>query len=1254
MAIGIVGILFLYVLCTGKCSRKIWKNIHDFAYKRYKKRNERKDGKIEEQETNNKHDETAENKNASTLLNPHLSVYEGTVLLMIVIVLTGLQIVMIPTFKHNFKRTFIENLTNSNESLVYKACNVLQRQYLGEELIYAVIALIVLFIIFITHRSNRFSNYIMIKYKFFFKNKVYQNVIEIRNKERKKVLQKKLVDIYMSRCQRCRYKTKANCFCKFISCFFCCTCYDRKKKEKDSSSILRILKLLFCIDLWCCVRGKIIKKMEREEKKENDRKAIELEINEVSQEWSNNQYKWPIPLLPYSTRNRLLSVAVYVVYIYDILNILTYLYSSFLNMPQMQILKNIDGILKDFLMRILHVIIISLKFYPILAVVDIEPHVATSLICFIYIFIMLSIKLVTSGFCSEAFEKFSIEQIENQVHNSKFMRWSQRLNLTNLFETDETEESRYRKIVNDKIPALFEKFFGPKAETIASTPSFLPTLINQSMNVTVSRSVFREKIANKTVGILNDLLDGWNEEETDWSTTVRNLIENLPLYISLSFLLARFLVTFVQLSIKFLERCYIDCKKKCLSAQDQQSLEALNSFALNNFYANKYGISKNKTINHNYDYVKNILSNIHIFEEIQDDEKEKLFSLVKLNKLKKIYSPVRHFRFSKQVVNTFMIAFILLYFFTVFILRTSTVFGAWLVRRIQLLFQIIFGNVLPSFSFRDHNLSIEITAACLITSLICFIQLYLSLRSFQKYVLQLHKGGELSNKNMKDNAKSKDLFPNLFKKDHQAVIPNKSNLRETMVSHSLHYPGYLIAYLTNSYFLMFAILFIFILVCKLIWYVPQAIEFILQIVLQIALLYLFRLLSQKALTRYVIQNNDSNFITNLTPYFVISYFNFFFDYFNGFVACMIHVWKKAMILLFYLPRLDKAMFSEKDASLLKQLDKGHLAYLNFVHMEHMYNNPILITFSDILVEMMFISYIKKSQLKAHIKKSLLKRNSKNNNEKRQESLEKLKSKTQEQQEQNKATNEDDKYLKSINVDFERRQNFIESQISEVPDENSADMVANFDSKKGKLFEQQLSLFVTKQPENFELKCTENADDDDDDDAKLKSKLERQATIRSVNGKSIYEEKLIETSFGGESIFIIPTEVEEVDNEIKNTKVKKQQERFKYQSYRRLCNIFYLYVLLKENRILCNFTAGNMIKENKTNIVKKQQKGSKSESFRETLKRIRGSSDSSSRSSNSEISTPPRILRRQSRTDEKSYSKEAYFEDDDEDDENCKE
>ena len=292
---------------------------------------------------------------------------------------------------------------------------------------------------------------------------------------------------------------------------------------------------------------------------------------------------------------------------------------------------------------------------------------------------------------------------------------------------------------------------------------------------------------------------------------------------------------------------------------------------------------------------------------------------------------------------------------------------------------------------------------------------------------------------------------------------------------------------------------------------------------------------------------------------------------------MIHVWKKAMILLFYLPRLDKAMFSEKDASLLKQLDKGHLAYLNFVHMEHMYNNPILITFSDILVELMFISYIKKSQLKAHIKKSLLKRNSKNNNEKRQESLEKLKSKTQEQQEQNKATNEDDKYLKSINVDFERTQNFIEaeenfilSQISEVPDENSADMVANFDSKKGKLFEQQLSLIVTKQPENFELKCTENADDDDDDDvnAKLKSKLERQATIRSVNGKSIYEEKLIETSFGGEGIFIIPTEVEEVevDNEIKNTKVKKQQERFKYQSYRRLCNIFYLYVLLKENRI----------------------------------------------------------------------------------------
>ena len=1322
MAIGIVIGLYLYVVCTGKFFRKTWKHIHDFADEINKKRIEKKDRKTEEQETNNKHEITItpiqnpENSNRQNeLVQPqdkmetfgskmkrHLKInmifYDGAVLLIIVIILTGLQILLIHTFKHNFKQTLIGNYRNANESIVYKMCNVLQRQYLSEELIYGIIAMFILLTIFITHQSKRFSNYIMIKYCYFFKKKVYKNSIEKEEEKRKKDRKTKLDE--MSRCQRCRYKTKNNCFCKFLSCFFCCTCCGGKKKEKNSSShgccytfcccelcantdcckivcmIVRILKLLLCIDFWCCIREKIMKK--RDESKENDR---ELESKDESQELSDNKYKWPIPLLPYSTTNRLLSVAVYVAYTYDILNIFTYLYSSFLSIPLMPFLKNKDGVLKDFIIQILQVVIIGFKFYPILAVADIEPHVATYSISFLYILVMWVIKLLNKGFCSrtEAFVKFSIEQIENQVHNSKLMRWNQRLNLTSRFEdgeTDETEESRYRKIVNDKIPSLFEKFFGSKAETITSTPSILPTLMTQSMNLTVSRSGFRKKIANKTVGFMNDFFDGWNQEETDWATTMRNLLENLPLYISLSFLLARFLVTSVQLSIKLFDRCCSNCKGTNLSDQDHQSLEALKNMVFKlstndkflaskrhhicNIYDKKYGISKYRIKNHNYDYVTNILTSIRIFEGIQDDENEKTisFCLAQLHKLKRIYDPVKHFRFSKQVVNTFMIAFMLLYFFTVFIVRTSTVFGAWLVRSIQLIFQIMFGSILPSFSFQDHNLNVEFAVACLITSLICFIQLLLSLKSFQKYILELHRGGELSNKNLKDNAKSKGLFLNLFKEDQHADISSKLNLGEMMASHSLHYPGYLIAHLTYSYFLMFAILFIVIVVFKLIWYIPQAVEFILQIFLPIALLFFLRLLSVKTFTRHIFRNNDSNFLTNLTPYFVVSYFNFFFDCFLGFVACMNRVWQTTIISLFYLPRLDKTMFNEKHTLLLQQMDKGHLAYLNFVHMEHLYNNPVLITFSDILIELMFISYIKKSQLKTHIRKSLLKQNSKNNNEKSEDSLRKLKSKTPpEQQEQNKATNEDDKYLKSISVDFERRQNFIEaqenlilSQISEVPDENSADTVANFDSKKRKLFEQKLSLVVTKQPQKFEHTCTENADDDDDDDddvnAKLKSKFERQVTIRSVNGKSIYEEELIETSVQDEIIFSISPKREK---EIKNTEVKKQQERFKYQSYRRLCNIFYMYVLLKENKILCDYTADTMIKKKKTNIVKKQRESPKSESFRETLKRISGSSGSSSSSSNSKISTAPRYLRRQSRTEEKSYLDETYFEDDEEDD-----
>jgi hypothetical protein len=82
------------------------------------------------------------------------------------------------------------------------------------------------------------------------------------------------------------------------------------------------------------------------------------------------------------------------------------------------------------------------------------------------------------------------------------------------------------------------------------------------------------------------------------------------------------------------------------------------------------------------------------------------------------------------------------------------------------------------------------------------------------------------------------------------------------------------------------------------------------------------------------------------------------------VACMSRVWQTTVISLIRLPRLDKSMFNRDEELLMRRLDKGHLAYLNYVRMEHWYNNPVLNGFCEMLIESMLYSQIYRAKYDA--------------------------------------------------------------------------------------------------------------------------------------------------------------------------------------------------------------------------------------------------------------------------------------------------
>ena len=61
----------------------------------------------------------------------------------------------------------------------------------------------------------------------------------------------------------------------------------------------------------------------------------------------------------------------------------------------------------------------------------------------------------------------------------------------------------------------------------------------------------------------------------------------------------------------------------------------------------------------------------------------------------------------------------------------------------------------------------------------------------------------------------------------------------------------------------------------------------------------------------------------------------------------------------YLTRIDTSMFNRDSDFLIRRLDKGYLAYSNYIKMEHWYNNPIVNGFCEMLIESMIYSKLNK-------------------------------------------------------------------------------------------------------------------------------------------------------------------------------------------------------------------------------------------------------------------------------------------------------
>ncbi|CAF0764307.1 unnamed protein product [Brachionus calyciflorus] len=320
-------------------------------------------------------------------------------------------------------------------------------------------------------------------------------------------------------------------------------------------------------------------------------------------------------------------------------------------------------------------------------------------------------------------------------------------------------------------------------------------------------------------------------------------------------------------------------------------------------------------------------------------KKQKPISFFKNLISKYVYENRRYFRYSKEFINTNMIAFILLYYITCLIIRKSSIIVSISSRLVILVINFIFelgaetemaymlpGNrQIKAFISSLHNeISFFIIMACCITTSIYVTQLLLGIRSFHTNVLNGYRG----------------VYENI-------PSPKKLSNGDIALS-SLHYSGYTIGYMLWGYLILFEISLVMILVVKVLIHFYFIAENLAKIILPILTIYLLKRILMWYLCSYLV--SDSNSMTqqfvlkNKKFYFILNHFNFFFDCFLGSFVCFVRMAKSSLAALFFMPRLDYSIFG----GFLESKDMGFLSYVSFIHMEVNQTHPVKLAFCELM------------------------------------------------------------------------------------------------------------------------------------------------------------------------------------------------------------------------------------------------------------------------------------------------------------------
>ncbi|CAF0891208.1 unnamed protein product [Rotaria sp. Silwood1] len=603
----------------------------------------------------------------------------------------------------------------------------------------------------------------------------------------------------------------------------------------------------------------------------------------------------PIPFNPFSKINRFDTIILCGIVSHEILEIIE---EIFLRTTQIKLLT-MTGPLFDLIRQIGLIIIVGLRYYPVYSVIELSNgNILYYVLCSLYMWLDLILRIFEHVFCVninplirawKKFEQFKHELTTRYESNSLTMT-------TTMFMPE--NEDIHSEAFRDRFHRVKDRFLfrGTKSitTTIASTiqPSSLSihTLNWSSIDLNISMFINH-----------NDSQSTFDQFGIDRSIVC--VLKYAPYYLCLTYICFRL----TYLLIINIYHLFLSCDNTKNSIKK----------SLKHIYHKPINCSR-ESLSIEYHYVH------HLFEKsfetlIKNEKKISLFKIL----LYKIYRPNKYFHYSKQILNIYMIAFMLIYYLTFNILQN----GFNLIEKIYSFTLIPLLILYDEFDLPEpklYNLKYEMILACFLTAIIYFIQLLFGMKNYQKHMLNAYKG----------------IFID---------IPPRSAFKNVrLISKHIHYPGYCIAYLTIGYIIIGNIIFFSLIALHVLFKHLFLMEEFATIFIPILVIYLITFIIQWFLSRtfFLQKHGKTMILKNLRIYFVFSYFNFFFDCFLGIVSSIFRLLKAWITNFGFLPRLDYCILGRS----LEKMDSGFISYASFIHMECLHTHPVLVYFCSIINE----------------------------------------------------------------------------------------------------------------------------------------------------------------------------------------------------------------------------------------------------------------------------------------------------------------